>query len=71
MAAHVDEILRRLQALRDGDGFAASLLHGLLASRRPRARYTLPAVAGVVPADRPEPQAPLPPARGRPGGAAS
>lgn len=70
MAAHVDEILRRLQALRDRDGFAASLLHGLLASRRSRERYTLPPVAGVEPASRSEPQAPVPPARGGRGGTA-
>lgn len=70
MAAHIDEVLRRLQALRDRDGFSASLLHGLLASRRSRGRYTLPPVAGLAPADRPEPQAPVPPARGGRGGAA-
>lgn len=54
MTAHVDEILRRLQILRAGDGFTASLLRGLLASRRPRTRYTLPAVAGSAPSNRSE-----------------
>lgn len=47
MAGHVDDILRRLQALRAEGDSAASLWHGLLASRRARARYALPGSAGA------------------------
>lgn len=42
MAAHVDERPRRLQTLRGDQAFAATLLRGLLDSRRVRSRHRLP-----------------------------
>jgi len=45
MASHVDDILHRLQVLRAGTDFSATLIGGLLASRRTRSGYTLPVAA--------------------------
>jgi len=61
MAGHVDDLLRRLQVLRADGGCAASLLQGLLGSRRARAGYALPGLAG---AGREMPARALPPVPG-------
>ncbi len=42
MGAHVDELLRRLQALRADEAFAGTVLRSLLDSRRSRLRHQLP-----------------------------
>jgi len=42
MATHIDELLRRLQALRADGAFAATVLRSLLDSRRSRPRHQLP-----------------------------
>lgn len=46
MAAHVDELARRLQLLQTDQGFASRLLSSLLDSRRVRPAYRLPVVTG-------------------------